>query len=440
VIAKIALRNTLKNWRPSISALLSLSAAFVSLVLFDGYIADIQKMYMDNFKHRQMLGDLIIENTDQNMQSAEWIADPSQFWLTVEDQNFITQEINKPEISAEVAVKNLQFQGMVTNGQQTQIFMGRGYDIVAGEKMREKNWSWNVTFGKPLDRANDIFAVALGQGLSKKLNCQWTKDPQKLTFYGGYQQVENPFECLTKDLQISATTVTSQLNAIDINAVALLDAGYKDVDDRYIQTSLVAAQTLLNTDKVSFVSFSLNESKNIDQVLKKLNEQFLIQKKHLVAQRWQNHRLGEMYQKTMEFLNIFRNFVLVVIVIVSTLSVLNTMIKLIKERTREIGALRSMGFLNRQIVSMFLLESFYLSLIGSSIGAFLAIVLTLTLNAAGILYKAGLLSESVAFRIAFYPQAYLVAFILLAGLSVCAAYFATRQIIRSKIVDNLNYA
>ena len=440
MIAKIALRNTIKNWRPSISALLSLSAAFVSLVLFDGYIADIQKMYMDNFKHRQMLGDLIIENTDQNKQSPKWFAEPSQFWLTLADQNFITQEIGKPEVSAEVSVKNLQFQGMVTNGQQTQIFIGRGYDIIAGEKMREKNWSWNVTFGQPLDRLDDVFAVALGQGLSKKLNCQWVKNSKTLTFYGGYQQIENPFECMTKDLQISATTVSSQLNAIDINAVALLDAGYKDVDDRYIQTSLVAAQTLLNTDKVSFISVSLNKSKNIDQVVQVLNKHFLNQKKQLIAQKWQNHRLGEMYQKTMEFLNIFRNFVLVVIVIVSTLSVLNTMIKLIKERTREIGALRSMGFLNRQIVFMFLLESFYLSMMGSGIGIFVSLVLTLSLNSAGILYKAGLLSESVAFRIAFFPQAYVIAFTLLAGLSVCAAYFATRQIVRSQIVDNLHYA
>jgi hypothetical protein len=34
-IAKIAWRNTLKNWRHSVSALLSLAASFVSLVVFD---------------------------------------------------------------------------------------------------------------------------------------------------------------------------------------------------------------------------------------------------------------------------------------------------------------------------------------------------------------------------------------------------------------------
>ena len=47
-------RNVKKNWRHSLSALLSLSASFVSLVLFDGYIDDLKLMYEDSFRHRSM--------------------------------------------------------------------------------------------------------------------------------------------------------------------------------------------------------------------------------------------------------------------------------------------------------------------------------------------------------------------------------------------------
>ncbi len=66
MIFKIAIRNSIKNWRHSLSALLSLSASFVSLVIFDGYIDDVKKMYLENYSHRQMLGDLIIENKNYN--------------------------------------------------------------------------------------------------------------------------------------------------------------------------------------------------------------------------------------------------------------------------------------------------------------------------------------------------------------------------------------
>ncbi|MES2801764.1 MAG: FtsX-like permease family protein [Bdellovibrionota bacterium] len=436
MIIKIALRNTIKNWRHSISALLSLSASFVSLVLFDGYMDDVKAMYIDNFTHRQMFGDIIIEHKDQY--SKEGISSPWEFWISKEDQIYINQKVIAEPVKAEIVIRNLNFMGMITNGMQSQILLGRGYDPVEGEKMRGKNWSWNVTYGTPLDRQESAFTGALGQGLARKLACTWTKDPNVMTFYGGYAEVDKPFECMTKDLQISSTTVDGQLNAIDITAVALMDAGYKDVDDRYIQTSLEAAQTLMNTDKVSFISIS-TAGRSVDEVVDYLNTDVFKDKKYLLAQRWQTHRLGEMYTKTMDFLSIFRNFVVIVIVLVSTLSVLNTMVKLVKERTREIGTMRSIGFLPQQVVKMFFLESLFLSVMGTAVGAVMASALTFVFNSVKIMYKAGLLSEPVAFRIAFYPNAYVAAFVLLVSVGTVATYFATRQIIKSKIIDNLTY-
>lgn len=436
MLIKIAFRNTLKNWRHSISALLSLSASFVSLVLFDGYIDDVKAMYIDNFQHRQMLGDIIIEHKDQY--SKEGVTNPWDFWITKEDQDYILQKVKADPVNAPHVVRNLNFQGMITNGVQSQILLGRGYDLADGEKLRGKNWSWNVTYGTPLDRQETPFVAALGQGLARKLACTWVKDPNTLTFYGGYAEVDKPFDCLTKDLQISTTTVDGQLNAVDLSAVALMDAGYKDVDDRYIQTSIEAAQTLMNTDKVSFITLEV-PGRSVNAVVDYINNTILKDKSYLKAQRWQDHRLGEMYTKTMDFLSIFRNFVVIVIVIVSTLSVLNTMVKLVKERTREIGTMRSIGFLPEQVVKMFFLESLFLSVMGTGVGAVMAAILTVGFNSVKILYKGGILSEPVAFRIAFYSEAYIAAFLLLLSVGTIATYFATRQIIRSKIIDNLTY-
>ena len=259
-----------------------------------------------------------------------------------------------------------------------------------------------------------------------------------MTFYGGYAEVDKPFDCATKDLQISTTTVDGQLNAVDVTAAGLMDAGYKDVDDRFIQTSLEVAQMLMNTDKVSYISLSTS-GKNVDKAVEYLNTEVFKDKNYLAAHRWENHRLGEMYTKTMDFLSIFRNFVVVVIVLVSTLSVLNTMVKLVKERTREIGTMRSIGFLPQDVVKMFFIESVFLSLMGTAIGAVIALGLTFLFNSVKIMYKAGLLSEPVAFRIAFYPNAYAAAFLLLVSVGTVATFFATRQIVKSKIIDNLTY-
>jgi len=434
---KIAYRNTIKNWRHSLSALLSLSASFVALVLFDGYMDDIKKMYADNFKYRQMLGDVIIEN--KNLYSKDGLANPWNYWISKAEQEKITSILNEPEIEANIQVRNLQIQGMITNGLQSQILLGRGFDVISGEKMRGKHWSWNVTYGKPIDRFESRFVLALGQGLAKKLGCDWKKDPNRLTFYGGYEQIDYPFTCPNYDLQISGTTVDGQLNAVDVQAVSLLDAGYKDIDDRYISTSLEVAQTLMNTDSVTYISAAFAEPHFKEKKIFLLNQKLKIFSQDLQAQSWQDHRLGEMFRKTMDFLAIFRNFILVVIVVVSTLSVLNTMIKFVKERTKEIGTMRSIGFTTADISKIFFLESLFLSFLGTFIGLIFALVFTFILNSAKILYKAGMLSESVAFKIQYSPYSYFIATILLVIVGTLATFLATRQVVKSKIVDNLNY-
>jgi len=434
---KIAFRNTIKNWRHSLSALLSLSASFVALVLFDGYMDDIKKMYADNFKYRQMLGDVIIEN--KNLYSKDGLANPWNYWISKSEQEQISSILKSSEIQADIQVRNLQIQGMITNGLQSQILLGRGFDVVPGEKMRGEHWSWNVTYGKPIDRFESRFVVALGQGLAKKLGCEWKKDPNRLTFYGGYDKIDYPFTCPNYDLQISGTTVDGQLNAVDVQAVSLLDAGCKDIDDRYISTSLEVAQTLMNTDRVTYISAAFAQPKLAGSKIALINKKLENISTDLKAQSWQDHRLGEMFRKTMDFLAIFRNFILVVIVVVSTLSVLNTMIKFVKERTKEIGTMRSIGFTTQDISQIFFLESLFLSLLGTFVGLVFALIFTFILNSAKILYKAGMLSESVAFQIQYSPYSYFVATVLLVVVGTLATFLATRQVVKSKIVDNLNY-
>ncbi|MGZ5280134.1 MAG: hypothetical protein ACXWC9_09340, partial [Pseudobdellovibrionaceae bacterium] len=81
-----------------------------------------------------------------------------------------------------------------------------------------------------------------------------------------------------------------------------------------------------------------------------------------------------------------------------------------------------------------------LALIGSFLGFVFSVILTLGLNALNIKYKAGLLSEPVAFQVNFVLDGYLTAWALLVTVSLLASYFSTLSILRSKIVDNLTHA
>ncbi len=435
MLGRIALQNTIKNWRHSLSALLALGAAFVSLVMFDGYMANIERVFDDQFRHVQMLGDLEIEHKD--IHSKAGISEPWKFWLTKQDQDVIRQFLDAHKDQIRSVVRTIDYQGMISNGQQSQIFLGRAYDIQEGKKMRGPDFQWNATFGLPLYETSDAFAAAPGRGLARRLGCTMSYPRLFSTSRGGFEAFERPFDCPSKDIQISTTTPDGQLNAVDLTIFGMLDGGYKDLDDRVLQTSMEAAQTLLNTESVGWMAVELNPGFSTYDFIDTFNREILPKAPHLYITRWQDHFFADVYRKTMDFLSIFRNFIIIVILVVSTMSVVNTLVKIVKERTREIGTLRSIGFRSRQVALMFLYESLYLAMIGSGIGAVVSVLGTSLVNFSNIRYKAGMLAEPIAFHIEFVPAGYLTAFALLITVSLLASYFSTLSILKSKIVDNL---
>lgn len=434
---RIAFRNVRKNWRHSLSALLSLSASFVSLVLFDGYIDDLKQMYEDSFRHRSMLGDLIIEKPEIHTKAG--LAEPWVYSLFEHEQDAIENFLTDKKDLVSNRVRFLNFQGMVTNGNQSAILMGRGFDVTSGEAVRGENWSWNATLGKPLHKAEGGFSGMLGQGLSRKLGCNWDYSHKIYSFSGGYEAKERAFECPTNDLQISVMTAEGQLNAIDVNIVGLMDAGYRDIDDRYFVTSLETAQALLNTKNVTMMSVELKNSGDKDKFINLFNEKFATQHPNIKIMTWLEHPIGQTYIKTLDLMSIFRNFVVVVILIISTLSVVNTLIKIIKERSREIGTLRSLGFKAKQVGRMFIYETFLLSVLGTFLGLIASLILTFFLNSLHIRYKAGLLSEPVLFKINYTVYGYLNAFSILVFVSFLACLYSTRHELNKKIIENLNH-
>ncbi len=446
-IAKIAWRNTLKNWRHSLSALLSLAASFVSLVVFDGYMKDIDHVFSDAFRHKQMLGDLMIQ--DMRTFSKDGVTEPWKYWLTESDQekiqNFLDQ--NKQLISH--VNRSLNFQGMAANGKQSFIFLGRGYDSQPGAQMRGPQWAWNTPLGIPLDQSTEENTGVVGFGFAKKMGCQIPEAFPFMISEGFYPAIERPLICPNYELQLSNLTPEGQLNAIDLKIVGIIDGGYKDIDDRFLHSDLKSAQLLMNTSSISYVSLqvksdsskallidkfaSFSKSNNLGNGRSQTNSD----ENPIQMRRWQDHPAGEPYTKTMDFLDIFRNFIIVVILVVSTLSVVNTMVKIVKERTREIGTLRSIGFRRSDVLKLFLVESFYLAQIGSLLGAIASALLSMTINFIGIEYKAGMLSNPIYFQIHFVPNSYLYAWLLLVVVSFIASLVSTFSILRGKVIENL---
>jgi len=434
-LLKIALRNVFLHWRQSLAATISLAAGLISLVMFQGYMKDVERIYQESFRSRMMWGDVVVENL--NLRHPEGRAEPWKYEVTPSEQEFVQKFFEAHKDKVDAYNRFLSISGMVTNGKTSTIFRGYGYDLAEGEKTRSPEWTWNALYGAPL---KTLHTVILGQSLGKILGCLPDQKVKVLQGTSGYKPEVRPFHCSTPDIQLNITTPEGQLNAIDLQVTGLLDALYKDIDDKFLATSLEDAQTLMNTKNISYITVKFIKNGGfIDNIIEDFNTQAEKAGLQQRMSRWENHIIGEMYVRTMSLLGVFRNFVVSIIVAIAGLSVFNTMMKLVKERTREIGTLRSIGFLPKQILFVFVSEAVTLSFIGGVIGSLVAVIGTLILNGVGIVYKAGVLVEPVPFQILISPNLYVFSFIFLSLLAAMTTWIACRSTLKNSTAENLTY-
>lgn len=157
----------------------------------------------------------------------------------------------------------------------------------------------------------------------------------------------------------------------------------------------------------------------------------------IAATRWQDHPFGDLYRRGMDLLAAFRSFVVVIVIAIAAMSVSMTMMRAVAERTREVGMLRSLGFLRRHVVALFLLEASLLAVASCAVGALCALALIAAGNRAGVTYKAGVLADSIPLAIAVVPGVWLAAVAFLSAVAALATWLPARRAARLAIPDAL---
>lgn len=416
----IALRGIFRNWRQSITALTSIAATFVSLTLFQGYMDDVQKMYENTNIEREMMGHLIVERKVPEDK------------LSSSDQNLVMGLLDRdPRVDSKV--RFLPISGTITNGRTSMVFVGMGTDVNEGLRMREPSWAWNTLAGSPLSSEDE--GLVIGHKLARILDC--TPDPI-LDFkqgLGGFTAKVRPLNCRRQNLQLNVVTVHAQMNAMTLPLTGITDAIYKELDERYVVIPLREAQQLFDTTDVGYVSVKLKDRRNVPAFLDDLNKK--LAGSPIRAMDWKDHRLGDLYNKTMDLLSIFRNLMVTVILLISSLSVFNTFIRNISERQREIGTLRSIGFNALSIRELFAFEAIILSLTGCVMGLITSFILEWSVNILGVTYKPGIFSSPVPFTISVSPALYAQVVIFLVSLVLITAMVALRKPLRQSITECL---
>jgi ABC-type lipoprotein release transport system permease subunit len=421
----MALRNIRRNIKKSLAALATVIAAFMSLSLFQSYIDQVKDIYLSVYSRRGMLGDIIIESKTADKR------------LELADQKKIENILDStPEISPD-RVRFLRIDGTISNGESESIFMGLAYDVEAGRKRRAE-WEWNTLAGEPLHAKPN--GLILGRNLGKNLDCVLHPDVKNYKIgFGQYLPSKRPTICTDRDFSLNVTTFNGQANAIDIPLAGITDVLFKDLDQRYIAVSLPVGQRLMDTESISYYGIAAKKKSEIPQALGILKEKMSEEKIEASVMPWTEHKMGEMYKRTMSLLKTFRNFVVLILLSIASLSVFSLFLRIIAERVHEIGTLRSMGFKSRSVVLLFMTESGLITFTGCALGSALSVAFIFVANNLKIYYKAGVLSEPVPFAFSYNLDNLWTSFLVLFFLSLVSSVLPLWRVLKKSVADNLSY-
>ena len=163
-----------------------------------------------------------------------------------------------------------------------------------------------------------------------------------------------------------------------MTVAGIFDLGMGDAEEGLVFISLAEAGDLYNLrDQATEVAIVVRTVGTEDQVIEDL--QSSLQGYEVDSWLTLNPALTSSMELSQQIVSIF-GFILILI---ACIGILNLMMMAVYERTREMGVLAALGLKGRQIMGLFLLEGAVIGVVGAVIGCTLGWLAILAFNAAG---------------------------------------------------------
>jgi putative ABC transport system permease protein len=314
-----------------------------------------------------------------------------------------------PEVQE--VLPRIDFVGLATNGSRSVPFLGTGLD--PAPEARTMDTANLLVAGKWFKDASER-GVVLGSGLARSLGV-----------------------AAGDSITLLATTPDGVLNAVDATVSGLADIPIKELDDRYLATTLgLASELLVASGRVSKLTVVLRERADANEARPRLLASLHREGIDVAGKTWEE--LAVFYRQVrLLYLGIF-GFMGLVLVVVVLLAAANTMMMAAAERTREIGTLRALGTRPSAITRMFVAEGLILAVAGCVGGAVVALAIRAVLNHAGLtLPPPPGVSHGVVLHVNLYLTAYAAGALGMSATLVAASWFPARRAARMSIIEAL---
>ena len=405
---KIAFLNVVRNKRRSSTAILTIAISFCALAVADSYL---------NFTFWG-LKQSIIQGGVGNFQIADkrlfddFEDTPLEFGLTTQQSNeTIDNLVADKNISK--AMQRISISGIIsgTSGEITTIFSGLGVQPKQEASLRQGNVSGSFQSGGRL-RGENIYQVVLAKDLARKIKAN-----------------------VGDNVTLLSTTVDGAINALDAKVVGIYVTGIPERDAIELKVPLGFAKELLQTDKVSRIVVKLRDIDQTDAIAPVVDN---IIASNLKAKTW--YEL-QPYFKSVEnvFYSIFF-FMGTIIILVVLFASSNVIYTSVMERVFEIGTMRSFGVSKAKLKFCFMVEGFFIGLLGAITGVIFFIIIVLAVNQYGYIMPPPP-GRSLGYPLFLLPNitSDLIIIGIIITFCVTASYFPINGVLKKKIVDQINY-
>ncbi len=412
ILARLALRNLLRQRRRTALTLMVIVAGFLALSLAGGFMAQTFQGLADaairgGLGHLQVLPPSAMEGDEaQSLEKA------------LPDGEALAARLRQDPAVAEV-LPRIQFMGLLSTGPKSVAFLGTAVDpilepkyMASAEALKDGAKAPGGAGSRWLSPAPAAREVILGVGLARALGAS-----------------------VGSSLTLMSTTRDGALNAVDVDVVGFQDLGLRELNDRFLTVSLATAGQLLDAGPArSRLSIVLKRPQ--DTATEQTRLQALLPGADLKP--W--FELASFYRQVKLLYFAIFGFMGLVLFLVVLLATANTLLMSVMERVREFGVLRAMGLQPGQLLALLQWEGAFLGLMGSVLGMVTTLLLRAGLNALHLEMPAPPgTSHGYELSIHFVPLVYtLVALGLQATLQV-SALFPGLKAARLRIVEALRH-
>ena len=261
----------------------------------------------------------------------------------------------------EQVVPRLKFGAMVSLEDELVGMMGWGVD--PDEEIEFIGINKSIIEGRMVQEGNK--EVVMGAGLLEKIGRE-----------------------VGEKVTILYTTPFGSFKGSTFQIVGKYKSDIQALNDRLFFLPLGQAQRILEMPgEVTELLLITSDYNKISSVLPGLNELFSREDesgKYLVQPWNKGYDLVELF----DFAVTMYNSIYIFIIILACFVLVNTLIMIVNERTREIGMMSALGLKGREILVLFTMEGAMIGVIGSAVGTVLGGILTKVFSIVGIDYSA----------------------------------------------------